>query len=75
MPCARSVYVIYSATSQLSIVIRICYIAPIGTKPHAVGALLYALEEKTNCQIIYDHPTPRKVGTSGIGKTHLYRVN
>ena len=51
------------------------YIAPIGTKPHAAGALLYALEEKSNCQIIYDHPTPRKGGTSGIGKTHLYRVN
>ena len=51
------------------------YIAPIGTKPHALGALLYALAYPTKCQIIYDHPVPRKGGTSGIGKTHLYRVN
>ena len=51
------------------------YIAPIGTKPHAVGALLYALEEKVDCEIIYDHPIPQKGGTSGIGQTHMYRVN
>ena len=51
------------------------YIAPLGTKPHALGALLYSLENPSKCQIIYDHPIPRKGGTSGIGKIHLYRVN
>ena len=51
------------------------YIAPIGTKPHAVGALLYALSDRSPCEIIYDHPTPRQGGSIGIGKTHLYRVN
>ena len=51
------------------------YIAPIGTKPHALGALLYSLKHPHNCQIIYDHPIFRKGGTSGIGKTYVYRVN
>lgn len=51
------------------------YIAPIGTKPHALGALLYAIDNPSTCQIIYDHPIPRKGGTSGIGKTYVYRVN
>lgn len=51
------------------------YVAPIGTKPHALGALLYFLSRPSNCEIIYDHPIPRKEGTSGIGTTHLYRVN
>ena len=51
------------------------YLAPIGTKPHALGALLYALSCPSDCQIIYDHPTPRRDATSGIGKTYLYRVN
>ena len=51
------------------------YVAPIGTKPHALGALLYLLSCPSDCEIIYDHPTPRWNGTSGIGKTHVYRVN
>ena len=51
------------------------YIAPIGTKPHAVGALLYMLTDSSPCEIIYDHPTPRLGGTTGLGKTHLYRVD
>ena len=51
------------------------YLAPIGTKPHALGALLYSLSSPSDCEIIYDHPIPRRDGTSGIGKTHLYRVN
>ena len=51
------------------------YVAPIGTKPHALGALLHFLSCPADCEIIYDHPIPRREGTSGIGKTHLYRVN
>ena len=51
------------------------YVAPIGTKPHALGALLYCLSRSSGCEIIYDHPTPRKGGTSGIGKMHLYRLD
>ena len=51
------------------------YVAPVGTKPHALGALLYFLSCPSGCEIIYDDPTARKDGTSGIGKTHLYRVN
>lgn len=51
------------------------YVAPIGTKPHALGALLYVLSFPTDCEIIYDHPTPRRGGTSGIGKIHLYRLD
>lgn len=51
------------------------YLAPIGTKPHALGALLYSLSCSGACEIIYDDPLARKGGTSGIGKTYVYRVN
>ena len=37
-------------------------IAPIGTKPHALGAILYYLDFSSATEIIYDHPIRRKGG-------------
>jgi len=54
---------------------RYMYIAPIGTKPHALGSLLYSLRNADQTQIIYDFPVPKLHGTFGIGPTYLYRVN
>jgi len=48
------------------------YIAPVGTKPHALGAVLYALECPGMTEIMFDHPV-RKLGrTSGVGTIHMY---
>jgi hypothetical protein len=48
------------------------YIAPTGTKPHALGAVWYALDHPRDTEIIYDHPVRRVKRTSGVGLTHIY---
>lgn len=43
-------------------------IAPIGTKPHAIGAILYALENPRTAELIYDNPKRIKQRTDGVGQ-------
>jgi hypothetical protein len=50
-------------------------LAPLGTKPHALGAFLYSLLGGKNSEIVYDHPVRRPNRTEGIGMTHVYRVS
>ncbi len=50
-------------------------IAPLGTKPHAVGAVLYALKEPAKAEIVYDHPVRRPNRTEGLGRTHVYDIS
>jgi len=47
-------------------------LAPIGTKPHAVGAALYALRHD-EALLIYDFPIKHRLfRTEGVGKTSVY---
>lgn len=48
------------------------YIAPVGTKPHAIGALWFAIDHPTVTEIMYDHPERRPQRTFGVGTIHLY---
>jgi len=48
------------------------YIAPVGTKPHSVGAILYALKNPTHTEIVFDNPVRKSGRTSGIGVVHIY---
>ena len=48
-------------------------LAPIGTKPHGIGAALFAAERR-DVGIIYDHPQRTKNRSSDIGHWHLYTV-
>jgi hypothetical protein len=50
-------------------------IAPLGTKPHALGAFLYRLQHADTSEIVYDHPVRRPSRTEGIGLTHVYRIS
>ena len=50
-------------------------IAPLGTKPHAIGAVLYALKCDIIAELVYDHPIRRPQRTEGIGTTHIYDVS
>lgn len=54
-----------------------CYlrIAPIGTKPHALGAVLYAIRTGANVELIYDHPVGSKGRTRGSRGVYLYEVS
>jgi hypothetical protein len=48
------------------------YIAPVGTRPHALGALQYAIANESYCEILFDHPVRQSNRTSGRGLIHLF---
>ncbi len=41
-------------------------IAPIGTKPHAIGAVLYAIANPATVELVYDHPIRKARRTAGM---------
>lgn len=43
-------------------------VAPIGTKPHAIGAILFAIKYFDKVELIYDNPIRKKRRTVGVGK-------
>ncbi|MBD1203452.1 MAG: hypothetical protein H9533_04865 [Rhodobacteraceae bacterium] len=69
-------FAVYSALDALrgSQPRRLLQLAAIGTKPHALGAMLFALNDG-NCEILHDHPIRKKNRTVGTGKCHLYDVS
>jgi hypothetical protein len=48
------------------------YIAPVGTKPHSLGAILFALHHPDCTEIMYDNPIRKSGRTSGTGTIHIY---
>jgi hypothetical protein len=43
-------------------------VAPIGTKPHAIGAILFAIKNPNDVELIYDNPNRKIKRTKGVGK-------
>lgn len=50
-------------------------IAPIGTKPHALGAVLFYLVSGRDIELIYDHPVRKERRTAGSGRVNIYHVS
>lgn len=50
-------------------------IAPIGTKPHALGAVLYALASSRPVELVYDHPIRKATRTAGTSRLLLYELS
>jgi len=50
------------------------YLAPIGTKPHSLGAVWFALENPTTTELLYDHPIRKPGRTEGLGIIHIYEM-
>jgi len=50
-------------------------VAPIGTKPHALGAVLHKLAHDHSVEIVYDHPIHRPQRTSGTLRLYVYHVS
>ena len=50
-------------------------IAPIGTKPHALGAILFTLSTDRPVEIVYDHPIRKPNRTSGSAKILVYEID
>lgn len=42
-------------------------LAPVGTKPHAIGAMLFAIKHPNDVELVYDNPKRKSVRTEGIG--------
>lgn len=42
-------------------------VAPIGTKPHAIAAMLFAIKNPRQVELVYDNPKRKKGRTEGIG--------
>lgn len=54
---------------------RTLQIAPIGTKPHALAAILFAIANPDNSEIVYDHPIRRPDRTVGTGRLCIYPLD
>lgn len=50
-------------------------LAPIGTKPHAIGAILFAIKYSKQVEIIYDNPKRKITRTDGVGLLVEYDIN
>jgi len=50
-------------------------VAMIGTKPHALGAVLYALARKRGVELVYDHPNRKDKRTVGSQRALVYHVS
>lgn len=49
-------------------------VAPVGTKPHALGAVCYAMRHSSRCEIVYDHPNRRSDSSRGVSSMHFYWI-
>lgn len=50
-------------------------IAPIGTKPHAVGAVLFKLVSDRTVELVYDHPIRKAGRTEASDRLLVYHVS
>jgi hypothetical protein len=50
-------------------------IAPIGTKPHALGAVLFAVANPDSVELVYDHPIRKAQRTEGAARALVYHVS
>jgi hypothetical protein len=50
-------------------------LAPIGTKPHAIGAILFAIKFPNRVEIVYDNPKRKINRTDGTGQIVICNVN
>lgn len=50
------------------------YVAPLGPKPHALGALLHCLESPSNTELFFDHPLPSQGRSTGVQRVHFFSL-
>lgn len=49
-------------------------VAPIGTKPHAIGAIVYAIKHPREVELLYDNPKRTLHRTVGVGRVSICDV-
>lgn len=50
-------------------------LAPIGTKPHGLGAVLFTMSRPSQVQLVYDHPRRKARRTLGASRVCVYEVS
>ena len=60
---------IYKANHKCRMVV-----APIGTKPHAIGAIIYAIKHPSEVELLYDNPKRTLHRTNGVGRVSICDV-
>lgn len=50
-------------------------IATIGTKPHALGAVLFSILSPRSIELVYDHPIRKASRTEGTGRVLVYEIS
>ena len=50
-------------------------IAPLGTRPHALGAVMLAILSPERIELIYDHPIPSTARSTGTGPLLVYELS
>lgn len=48
------------------------YLALVGTKPHAIGSILFAIKYAETTEIMFDYPVKKSGRTTGVGIVHIY---
>jgi hypothetical protein len=72
--CPFSLYYVLEDISRDFPLARLS-IAPIGTKPHALGAVLFkVLQGSTNVELVYDFPIRKPGRTRGADRLFVYHV-
>ena len=72
--CPFSVYYVLNQLSSSNPTRRMI-VAPIGTKPHALGAVLYYLDNSRTVEVLYDHPVRKERRTLGTSRVCLYDLS
>ena len=74
---ANCPFSLYYALDELSRAnpTRRMIVAPIGTKPHALGAILYYLDHSRTVEVLYDHPVRKEKRTLGTSRVCLYDLS
>lgn len=72
--CPFSLYYLLDELSE-DYVEHTLKIALIGTKPHSLGAILYAISHPDSVELIYDHPIRKPERTKGWSRLNVYHIS
>ena len=50
-------------------------VAPLGTRPHALGSVMFAIRDPKRVELVYDHPIPSTARSIGMGSLLVYELN
>ena len=50
-------------------------VAPLGTRPHALGAVMLAIRDPERIELVYDHPIPSTTRSTGTGPLLIYELS